>query len=148
MDRPNRPPHPSSARPRSTDTEPGAHRRHEARLLRWEHEQLERVDADTIAHRKRARAQLVAWAADVRRREPDAPFDKALRADLEGEPSPVITIGGTLPPAPYVLADTPDLSDRIDAVLLRRPDLERPDGPQRAMAPPRPEDRFGLELGR
>lgn len=188
MDRPNRTPHPSSARPGSTDTELEARRRHETRLLRWEHEQLERVDADTIAHRKRARArawygaiadalddtqletaiervtrpvaglgrrsvplaraQLVAWAVDVRRSEPDAPFDKALRADLEGEPHPVITIGGTLPPAPYVLADAPDLSDRIDAVLLRRPDLERPDAQERAMAPPRPEDRFGLELGR
>ena len=188
MDRPNRTPHPPSARPRPDDTELEARRRHEARLTRREDEQLERVDADTVAHRKRARArawygaiadalddsqletaiervttpvagigrrslplaraQLVAWAVDVRRREPDAPFDKALRADLEGEPRPVITIGGTLPPAPYVLADAPNLSDRIDAVLLRRPDLERPDGPQRAMAPPRPEDRFGLELGR
>lgn len=163
-------------------------RRNEARLARWEHEQLERVDADTIAWRRRARsrawygaiadalddtqletaiervttpvagigrrsvplarAQLVAWAVDVRHREPDAPFDKALRADLEGEPHPVMTIGGTLPPAPYVLPDAPDLGDRIDAVLLRRPDLERPDVPERGLATPRREDRFGLELGR
>ena len=188
MERPDDTPQPNSARPRPTDAELAARRRHEARLERWEHEQLERVDADTIAHRKRARArawygaiadalddaqleaaiervttpvsgiarrsvpmtraQLVAWAVDVRHREPDAPFDKALRADLEGQPLPVATIGGPLPPAPYVLADAPDLGDRIDAVLLRRPDLERPDAPDRSMAPPRPEDRIGLELGR
>ena len=163
-------------------------RQSEARLARWEREQLERDDADLIARRRQARsrawysaisgalddtqletaiervttpvsglgrrsvplarAQLVAWAVDVRRQEPEAPFDKALRADLEAEPHPVVTIGGTLPPSPCAAPDAPDLGERIDAVLLRRPDLERPPIQPRALATPRRDVRFGLDLER
>jgi hypothetical protein len=163
-------------------------RQNEARLSRWEREQLESDDADLVAERRQARsrawyaaisgalddtqletaiervttpvsglgrrsvplarAQLVAWAVDVRRRECDAPFDKALRADLEAEPHPLLTIGGTLPPSPCAAPDALDLGERIDAVLLRRPDLERPDEPERALAIPRREARFGLDLER
>ena len=95
-----------------------------------------------------ARAQLVAWAVHVQRCEPDAPFEKLLAADLEGDPHPVVTMDGTLPRPPCAAPDAADLSERIEVVLLRRPDLERPHIEQRALATPRRDVRFGLDLER
>lgn len=163
-------------------------RQSEARLARWEREQLERDDADLKARQRwarseawyaaisdaldedqletaiecvttpvsglgrrsvpLARAQLVAWAVDVQRREPDAPFHKALAADLEGEPHPVLTMRGAPPRPPCAAPDAADLSGRIEAVLDRRPDLERPPVEERGLVPPRRTARFGLDLER
>lgn len=94
-----------------------------------------------------ARAQLLAWAVDVRRREPDAPLDKALQASLEGEPHPVDTIGGPPPPAPYAAPDARDLSARIEDALARRPDLDRPAQCTVVELQPR-SARLGLDLER
>ena len=85
------------------------------------------------------RAQLLAWAVNVHAAAPDRPLSEVLADDLVGPHRAVAvpSIGGPLPPVPGQGREVEDdLTQRLTDLLVRRPDLARPDRPAHERAEP------------
>lgn len=73
-----------------------------------------------------ARAQLIAWAVDVHRRDPDTPLEEGLGASLRNGARPHLEPEVGELPEPPASSHPPDLSDRVAAHLPRVDDRVTP----------------------